>query len=185
LSVADQAFLEFAPIATMRVAKGVRTKSGRLAEARLSNAVLSQVDEANVHMRVHNSKSLTPIPGGVHAEFVGRNMTPKYTATVTRFLFKAALEFGYLDFGRDVVLGRKYRHVRRIALGGSYQGYLALVRNATPHDRVTFTHWPLQVNGEDAIWSQIDAFGVVMGTELLQRRVPKKPNPDLVAVMPF
>lgn len=185
LSEADQAFLNFMPVAFMRVTRGVPTKAGRPPETRLANAILRQVDPTNVHAYLHGSRGAREIPGGFQASFTGRRMTAKYTAQVTRFLFKGALEFMHGDLGAAEAFDPKYDEVRRIALGAPYGGFLALTRSAKPHEKVSFMHWPIQIDGKNAIWVQIDVFGVVMGTELLQRIVPSEANGDMVAVIPF
>jgi len=122
LSVVDQTFLNFAPVALMRVTQGVLTKSGVFPHMRFANASVERVDANNVHVHVGGRKNVKPIPGGFNASFEGRRMTPKYTAQVTRFLFKAALEFTYVDQGREVAVPPEVRRGPGDRAGAAVQG---------------------------------------------------------------
>jgi hypothetical protein len=55
LSQLDQAFLDFPPIAFIRVTRGISTKSGSYPVSRWGNAVVSQTGPDNIHVRT-NSK---------------------------------------------------------------------------------------------------------------------------------
>jgi hypothetical protein len=124
-------------------------------------------------------------PEGMNATLIGRRMTPRYTASVGRFLFKAMLEFAYYELGADEAFNPKYDPIRRIALGEAYHGHLALARTADIHDNVSFTWLPLEIQREDAIWAQVDVYGVVFGMELLRRRYPGDHDPGVVAIISF
>jgi hypothetical protein len=122
--VVDQAFLDFAPVALMRVTQGVLTESGGFPHARFANARVERADAENVHFHVGGRKNVKQIPGGSNVSFEGRRMTPKYTAQVTRFLFKAALEFTYVDQGRESHSTRSSTSSGRSCEGGHISGHI-------------------------------------------------------------
>jgi hypothetical protein len=186
LSVCDQAFLDFTPVALMRVTQGIRTKKGGFASVKLGNATVRQLAPDNVGVWVHSAKALTKTPAGFNAKFLGRRMTPRYIAEVTRIFFKAVLEFTYVDVGTAEALAPKYNEVRRIALGAPYNGYLILGRSVQPHGDVRFTYQPVQLNGRDTVLAAMDVYGVTMATDLLVRDASMlRSAPDLAVVVRF
>jgi hypothetical protein len=147
LSAVDQTFLDFVPIALIRVTRGVPTKSGGFPTVKLGNATVRQTGPQDVRIWVDNPKSVTKTSDGFKANLLGRNGTPRYVAAVTRFFFKVALELMYADLGQEEVLAPKYNEVRRIARGGQYSGYLILGKKANPHGSVHFTYQPVAIQG--------------------------------------
>jgi len=186
LSVCDQALLDFTPIALVRVSRGVRSKTGGFPSVKLGNATVRQISPDNVGVWVHSSKALTRTPGGFRANLLGHPMTSRYVGRATRFLFKATLEFVYVDLGQAETLSAKYNEVRRIALGAKYKGYLVLGRSAELHRDVRFTYQPVRFNGVDTVWAEIDAYGVKMATDLFLRDPSVlRSNPTLGDIIPF
>jgi hypothetical protein len=125
LSTVEQTFLDFTPIALIRVTRGVPTKTGAPATVKLGNATVRHTGPNDVGIWVDNPKSVTKTPMGFKAHLLGRSGTPRYVAAITRFFFKVALELMYADLGQEKVLSSKYDEVRRIALGSPYNGYLS------------------------------------------------------------
>jgi HNH endonuclease len=170
LSVLDNEFLNFAPVAMMRTLRGVPTKAGNLPKGRFGNATLTRTDASTVVMESNSRKSARPTPGGVQLQLIGRKMTGAYTAQLVRFMFKAALGCIYLDLGRAVAFSPKFDEVRHIILGAPFHGYLAMEKNSTPHHSVRITHWEIEEGGKPTVRVWAEVFGVTVTTDLFIRR---------------
>lgn len=184
LAVADQAFLDFLPVSMLRVSKGIPSKSGRFPEAKFSNGSMRQVSPTDVHMILGSRRGFDRTPEGFKATVNGRRMTPRYVARLARFLHKLAVEFTYVDLGRAEALQERYDPVRRVALGDAYHGYLALRTVADVHDRVEYRRWPVETDEGSLMFSAIDAYGVIMLTEVLRATKPERPD-GLLSVIEF
>lgn len=133
--------LNFAPVALLRVTPGISAKGDRLARARLSNTSVEQIRPGHVVIKVGNSKGVRRTADGFTFSTEGRRMTPTYTSSVARFLFKAALEFTYLDLGFETAMHPRLDEVRSIVRGASFNGYLLMSKQGSPgtHNQVSFT----------------------------------------------
>jgi len=69
--------------------------------------------------------------------------------------------------------------------GRPYKGYLGLLRSAQPHEKVSFTHWPVLMNGRETVLAFADVFGVSMATDLLLREWPVAWDQDAVVLSRF
>ena len=171
LSVLDQDFLDFGPVAMMRTFRGVPTKQGKHPKARFGNATLSQVGPSSVFLETNSRKAARPIPGGVRLNLIGgKRMTEAYVAQLVRWVFKAALGCIYIARGRAVAFSPQFDETRRIVLGDGFHGYLVSLKRNRPHESVHFTHLEFQVGGRTSVWAMADVFGVSIATDLLVRR---------------
>jgi hypothetical protein len=141
LSVLDAAFLELAPVATMRVFNRVPRKGGALPEARLANARLTALTPGDVVIEPQGRRVLkqTDEGGGrvrVRMGLSGRRLTHEYVAQITRFLFKATLGFICFDHGPDRALDPALDEVGRIVLGEPFHGYLVAGNTAIPDQQI-------------------------------------------------
>jgi hypothetical protein len=91
LAVLDSELLSFMPISLMRVTAGVPNKAGELPVARFSNARLTRHAGNVVEIESPTERVWEDQPGGFKLHLEGRRMTPKYTSTLVRALYKSAL----------------------------------------------------------------------------------------------
>lgn len=185
LSVLDSAFLKFDPVAMMRTFRGVPTKQGALPNALFGNAALWRRCPSDVEITTNSRKAITPIPGGVRLNLIGREVTPPRTAQLVRWMFKATLGCTYIDRGRFLAMSPDFDEVRRIVLGAPFHGYLAMRKSARPHESVQFSHWPVEVGGKATVLAMIDVFGVSMATDLFIRRPTPELDRGVISVVMF
>jgi hypothetical protein len=170
LSLLDSEFLDFLPVAMMRTVRGIPNKQGRVPEARFGNATLSRIGPSEVLFKTNSRRATKKVPGGMQWNVAGRKMTPRYTAQLVRWLFKAALGCTYLDCGRVDAFSPQFDPVRWAILGNPFHGYLAVRSRSDAHERVDFTHWPINVAGQPTVFAGVDVFGAGFATDLLVRK---------------
>jgi hypothetical protein len=193
LSRLDQAFLDFPPIAFLRVIRGITTKSGAYPVSRWGNAVLRQTGPSDIHVRT-NSKIAWVQTAPDRFEFrftTGNPLTDTGNARIGRAIWKMALELVCID-DLPLAFDPKFAELREIIVGKRpARGWVASLRKVSLKETVSLNFQPgYQVDGEEAeeaIFVLLDVLGLVFFTELLQRDPSKlaRDLPDGVDVVTF
>lgn len=179
----DQVFVNFMPVASLRVLQGIPNKAGAYPHFSFANMALSMTGPTDIKIVMREEKGFKRQPDGFKVEMVGRKFTAKYAADVARFFHKAALGFMSIDYNRDFVLEQRFDPIREIVRGAEYHGYMLMSKqHGPPGPSVRFTYQLVQIDGEESVLTWMDVFGLQMATDLLVRKTQDFATPVRRAV---
>jgi hypothetical protein len=109
------------------------SKSGKLPSVAFDNGRLEATDPDNLSLSLSGSKwhqETAAPPGRKGFSFTAKrnDLTPERLSLVHRAFVKQALEFAWLDHGKEWVLGSDFDHERDLILHGGRRGYIAVPR---------------------------------------------------------
>lgn len=191
LSALDQTLITFAPVSAMRVAHGVRTKSGDLPRGKFGNASMEMTTPGNVSFNSNSKKAFQRTPDGFKVNIrSNQKMTPSYCRRLTRALFKMTLGCIYVDHGPDLALSTRFDPIREMVLDRvKFHGYLAMtkkVEDPGSHESgLRYAFW--ENEGEKTVLASFAFYGVKLHTDL-EIRDPKhfQDNPNApTIILPF
>jgi hypothetical protein len=182
LSTLDRTLIDFMPISLMRTFYGVRSKSGKLPETKLSNAKLRMFAPGHIVLEPNSPKALVDRGNGRFDLNLlsNRKATPEQRRDVARALFKMTLGCMYID-QPDVALSERFDPERRMILGEEdFHGYVTMVARAwvptADNMRSGLYYDFLEGSGrKPTVWTRLDFWRTSLFTDL-EARIPQKPT---------
>jgi hypothetical protein len=179
LSDLDKELCEFFPIKMRRTMLGINTKVGKVPTTRFGTGIVRnagmqpngqmglvvEVNNANDNKTFHETSRVGQRVGLSLNAKGGRRLTARYCSEIARALLKCAFECAWIDHG-EMMLERRFDHIRDAILGRPYAGFLAFVRKTDPNDtelRITY-NFRDDEDGQ-AMWVLGSFYGVALFTD--------------------
>lgn len=147
LSVLDEAFMKFEPIAWLQLMYVPYTKAGKLPEKSFQNMSVKKTGPRNIHIKakdrtggVKNVKEHEDGTVSCKVEWKGKRLNPNLLA---RELYKIALGTVAIDYGHEHACSSKFNAAREFIQTGAGANNKFLMRtNFKPHPQIRVTHIP-------------------------------------------
>jgi hypothetical protein len=183
LARADRELADFEPFKLLRAQKGMGTRKGE--------AVVSHWKEGSIAFTAPGEMSLygdrvkpTTVGPNEHRLTLTTKRPVKQVRSIRimRAIWKAGLEYVYLDHGADKAFEAIFDPVRAEVLeNGAGRGWVVVPKQAKLHDEIRTRVWLDDVDGRTVLPISLDIFGVVFVTDPL---TPGELTADLRKALP-